>query len=98
MGCVVQVDGARVATHGAELVRVGGELDELAAALSRVLGAVAGAGGGGDLSEAASAAATRWSAGLHAVAEQGSALGRATQEAAARYAEVEALQAAVWTP
>lgn len=98
MGYLVQVDGARVATHGAELVRVGGELDELAAALSRVLGAVAGAGGGGDLSEAASAAATRWSAGLHAVAEQGSALGRATQEAAARYAEVEALQVAVWTP
>lgn len=96
MGYAVKVDSERVAAQGAELIRISGEVDQVAEAVGRILLAMAGAGGGGAVSLAAQGAASRWSATLARVAAQGSCLGQATQLAAQQYAEVERLHTGIW--
>lgn len=96
MGCVVQVDPDRVAAAAADLALLAADLEGAGEALARVLQLVAGAAGGGALSAAAGGAAREWQQGMCQVADHGSALARATGEAAQAYRAVEALHTGVW--
>jgi hypothetical protein len=69
------------------------EVADLADAVGTALRAVAVASGGGRLADAAWQASAAWPGGVRAVAEAGSALGRATHDAAEAYRLVEQQQA-----